>query len=226
MNRRRRRPLLTVTALCAVAAFSLSACGGGDDASDDKADKPVAGADTSGGSSPSASAGPSPRASAVPGRPKIELPADLTYDFEWPKTGDAKKDAVMADTQQRIRAVHMAVARQDPRDPAFRYYSEGEAAAGSQTFVQQFVATGDRITGVARYDKPNVKVNGDGTAGFVYCEDQSKGYRKNVKTGKIKKSQGSKDDYVLYNARLRLNDKGVWITERLISEVGSATCMP
>ncbi|MEV0845290.1 hypothetical protein AB0J21_05250 [Streptomyces sp. NPDC049954] len=225
MNRR-RRPLLTVTALCAVAAFSLTACGGGDDASDDKADKPVAGVDTSGGSSPSVSPSPSPSASAAPGRPKIELPADVTYKFEWPETGDAKKDAVMADTRQFLQATDMAISRQDPDDPAFRFYSEGDTAAGAQAYVQRFVDTHDRVTGLTRYSKPDVKINEDGTAGFAYCEDQSKSYRKSVKTGKTKLTQGSKDDYVLYNSRLRLNTKGVWVSEKLISVVGSATCQP
>ncbi|MFE9250953.1 hypothetical protein [Streptomyces sp. NPDC007088] len=213
-----------MTALCAVAAFSLSACGGGDDASDEKADKPVAGADTSGGSS--ASAGPSPSASTAAGRPKIELPADLTYDFEWPKTGDAKKDAVMADTRQYLQAVDMAIARQDPDDPAFRFYTAGESAAGAQAYVQRFVDTHDRTTGVMRYSKPNVQINDDDTAGFTYCEDQSKAYRKNVKTGKTKVTPATKDGYVLYNARLRLNGKGVWVTEKLVSDAGSDLCQP
>lgn len=224
MNRRRRRPLLTVTALCAVAAFSLSACGGGDDASDDKADKPVAGADTSGGSSPSASAGPSPSASAVPGRPKIELPADLTYDFEWPKTGDAKKDAVMADTQQFIRAVDLAITRQKPTDPAYRFYSEGTAASGSEDYIKEFVKGNDSITGVRRFYKPNVKVNADGTAGFVYCEDQGDAFDKNLKTGKAGRTERSKNSYLLYNALLRVNGQGVWVTEKLLSDRGSDVC--
>ncbi|CAM5381431.1 hypothetical protein SVIOM342S_09473 [Streptomyces violaceorubidus] len=36
----------------------------------------------------------------------------------------------------------------------------------------------------------------------------------------------TKDSYVLYASTLRKNSKGVWVTERLVSERGSAKCQP
>ena len=106
MNRRPR--LLATAAVGATAALLLTACGGGDDAS--KGNDKIAGADTGESASPS----PSANGSAAPGRPKIELPSDLTYTFEWPKTGDKEKDAVLADSEQFIKAVDMAIAEQEP----------------------------------------------------------------------------------------------------------------
>ncbi|MEV7142230.1 hypothetical protein [Streptomyces tauricus] len=91
----------------AVAALSLSACGG------DSPDDGVAGADTGAGTRKPGSPSASASASAVAGRPKIELPSDLTYAFEWPKTGDKEKDAVLGDSEQFIKAVDMAIAEQD-----------------------------------------------------------------------------------------------------------------
>ncbi|OON76031.1 hypothetical protein B1H18_22105 [Streptomyces tsukubensis] len=178
----------------------------------------MAGADTEEGA-----ASPTASASAASGRPKVELPSDLTYTFDWSKTGDKEKDAVLADSEQFVKSVDMAIAEQDPHGKAYRFYSEGEAAAGSQKFIQEFVDYKDRITGAKRYYNANVKINSDGTAGFVYCEDQNKAYNKSLKTGKADVTPASKDNYVLYSSRLRAK-KGVWITETLTAQRGSAAC--
>ncbi|MGY5008668.1 hypothetical protein ACWCY6_11370 [Streptomyces sp. 900105755] len=97
-------------------------------------------------SSASASDSASATATSAAERPEIKLPSDLSYAFEWSKTGDEKKDAVLGDTEQFIKAVDMAIADQDPLDEAYRFYSEGAAAAGSQKFIQEFVDYKDRIT--------------------------------------------------------------------------------
>lgn len=216
-----RRPTLPVAvALTAVAGLALSACGSGDDSS--KGNDKIAGADT--GDVTSATPTTSTSTSTASDRPKVELPSDLTYAFDWPKTGNAEKDAVLADSEQFIKAVDMAITEQDPLSKAYRFYSEGEAAAGSQKFIQEFVDYKDRITGAKRYYNANVKINSDGTAGFVYCEDQNKAYNKSLKTGKIDVTPASKDNYVLYSSRLRANEQGIWITETLTSQRGNAAC--
>ncbi|MFD4261267.1 hypothetical protein ACFWR9_27480 [Streptomyces sp. NPDC058534] len=217
---RRRPSLLAALTLTAAAALTLSACGGDDSSSDEK-DK-IAGADT--GSEPSTS--PSESAPAEADRPKIELPTDVTYKFEWDKTGDPVKDAVLHDAEQRIRAVDMAIAEQDPLHEAYRFYSEGEAAAGSQKYIQDFIDHKARTTGMTRYYGESVNVKGDGTASLVYCEDQSKAFNKFLKTGKTDVTSVTKDSYVLYAGTLRKNGKGVWVTERLVSERGSSKCQP
>jgi hypothetical protein len=212
----RPRPFPTAAAGATAALLLLTACGGG--AGEPKGHGEIAGA----GGAMSASAG----GSAVPsaGRPEIELPSDLTYTFEWPKTGDKDRDAVLSDSEQFIKAVDMAIAEQDPLHEAYRFYSEGTAAAGSQKFIQEFVAYKDRVTGAKRYYNSKVNINSDGTAGFVYCEDQNKAYNRSLKTGKTEVTPESKDNYVLYSSLLRVNKQGVWITERLTSQRGSAAC--
>ncbi|MGW3916996.1 hypothetical protein ACWEBX_36685 [Streptomyces sp. NPDC005070] len=216
MNRRSR--LLATAAVGASAALLLSACGGGGDKP--KANDKIAGADTG----DKASATPSPSATLSTGRPKIELPSDLTYTFEWPKTGDKNKDAVLSDSEQFIKAVDMAIAVQNPLHNAYRFYSDGTAAAGSQKFIQEFVDYKDRITGAKRYYDSKVAINSDGTAGLVYCEDQNKAYNKSLKTGKTEVTPKSKDNYVLYSSLLRVNKQGVWVTEKLTSQRGSIAC--
>ncbi|MGX1028407.1 hypothetical protein [Streptomyces sp. SAI-097] len=220
MNRR-RPTLLAALTLTATTALTLSACGSDDDSAAKDSDK-IAGADTS--SDPSTS--PSETAPAQPERPEIALPADVTYKFEWGKTGEAVKDAVLHDAEQRIRAVDMAIAEQDPLHKAYRFYSEGEAAAGSEKYIRDFVDHKARTTGVTRYYNESVSAKEDGTAALVYCEDQSKAFNKFIESGKTDVTSVTKDSYVLYASTLRKNSRGVWVTERLVSERGSAKCQP
>ncbi|MEU7717838.1 hypothetical protein [Streptomyces tibetensis] len=217
----RRPTLLAALTLTAAAALTLSACGS-DDSSKDKHNDKIAGADTGDKPSPSAS----PSESAASGRPKIELPADVTYEFEWKKTGDAQKDAVLNDAEQRIRAVDMAIAKQAPLDKAYRFYSEGAAAAESQKYIQEYVDHKARTTGLTRYYNESLTIKDGGTAALVYCEDQSKAFNKFLKTGKTDVTPVTKNSYVVYAGTLRKNDNGVWVTERLISQRGSAKCQP
>ncbi|MGW5633894.1 hypothetical protein [Streptomyces sp. NPDC003832] len=217
---KRRPTALAAIALTAAAALTLSACGSDDDSSDGN-DK-IAGADTETSKSPSPSAS---EPSSVE-RPKIELPADVTYKFEWADTGDAAKDAVLGDAEQRIRAVDMAIAEQDPLHEAYRFYSEGTAAAGSQSYIQDFVDHKARTTGVTRFYNETLTMKDNGTAALVYCEDQSKAYNKFLKTGKTDVTPVTKNSYVIYAATLRKNKNGVWVTETLNSQRGSAKCQP
>ncbi|MGW0821529.1 hypothetical protein [Streptomyces sp. NPDC002845] len=219
----RRPTLLTAIALTATAVLSLSACGSGDSSEDDANDK-IVGADTGNGMSASPSASASEPVAAD--RPKIELPSDLSYNFEWQKTGDEDKDAVLADREQSIQAVDMAIANQDPLDEAFLYYYEGEAAAQTEQYIKAYVEEEARTTGTYRYYNASVNVSGADTASLLYCEDQGKGFDMYLKTKEINKTPVTKNSYVLYSLQLRKNDKGVWTVEELESQRGSEKCQP
>ncbi|CAL9578863.1 hypothetical protein [Streptomyces sp. enrichment culture] len=220
MNRRRPTFLAALT-LTAAAALTLSACGSDDDSSGDN-DK-IAGADT-GSSMPSAS--PTTSEPSQSDRPKIELPADLSYTFDWPKSGDKDKDAVLADGEQSIKAVDLAIVKQDPLDKAYRYYYEGEAAAGTQEFIQAYVKENARVTGAYRFYDAVVNIRGKNSASLVYCEDQGKAYDMYLEPKKINKTPVTKNSYVLYNTQLSKNDKGVWVVQEMLSQRGSDKCQP
>ncbi|MGQ4389572.1 hypothetical protein [Streptomyces sp. SAS_270] len=219
MNRRRPR-LLTTAAAGATAALLLTACGGGDGGS--KGNDKIAGADT-GSESP---ASPTASGAGAVERPKIEVPSDVKYDFEWKKTGDADKDAVLNDAEQRIQAVDMAIANQDALDKAYLFYTEGTAAAGSQQYIQSYIDHKARTTGTTRFYNEDLTVKADGTAAFVYCGDQSKAYNKYLKTGKTDVTPVTKNSYVIYASVLQKNKSGIWVTERMTSQRGSSKCQP
>lgn len=208
-----------LTTLAVIAAVPLTGCGGED------TDAPAKGSDKAAEveepTPPATSAAP-----ASDGRPAIELPSDVTYAFDWGKTGDPVKDAVLADSEQRIKAVDLAIAEQDTLHEAYRFYSEGTAAAGSQRYIQEFVDHKARTTGFTRFYDANVTVHNDGTAALVYCEDQRRAFNKFLETGKTDVTPVTKDSYVVYAATLRKSENGVWVTERLTSQRGSAECRP
>ncbi|MFD5515232.1 hypothetical protein [Streptomyces sp. NPDC127066] len=214
------RPRLFPTAAAGATAalLLLTACGGG--VEEPKRHDGIAGA----GGAVSASAGGSAKPSA--GRPEIGLPPDLTYTFEWPKTGDKDRDAVLRDSEQSIKAVDLAIVNQDAVDKAYLFYYEGEAAAETQKFIQAYVKAKARTTGAYRYYAPAVKVNGADSASLVYCEDQSKAYDMYLEPKRIDKTAVTKNSYVLYNTRLHKNGKGVWVVEKLLSRRGSTKCQP
>ncbi|MEU6031450.1 hypothetical protein ABZ825_31245 [Streptomyces tauricus] len=217
----RRPTLLAAITLTAAAALTLSACGG-DSNSEDKANDKIAGADT--GDEKSAS--PSASASAAADRPKIELPSDLTYTFEWKKTGDKEKDAVLSDSEQSIKAVDLAIANQNALDEPYLFYYEGEAAAGTEQFIQNYVKNKARTTGAYRFYDPTVSVSKDGTASLSYCEDQGKAYVMYLNPKKVKKTEVTAKSYVIYHTSLKKNEKGVWVIQKIVSQSGSAKCQP
>ncbi|ANB08300.1 hypothetical protein SAM40697_4342 [Streptomyces ambofaciens] len=220
MNRR-RPTLLAALTLTTAAALTLSACGSDDGPSGDN-DK-IAGADTGG----EKSASPSPSAeSPGEGRPKIELPSDLKLVFEGGETGDPVKDAVLADSAERMRAVDAAIAGTDRDKEALGFYNTGKAREAAVSWVGQFEKAGATVTGEVRYFDRKVTLEGGTSAVLTFCADESKGFSKDKKTGDVDRTPVTKNSYVLYNTRLDKNAAGVWRTSQIISTRGAAQCQP
>ncbi|MER7773497.1 hypothetical protein ABTZ21_00620 [Streptomyces sp. NPDC096191] len=216
----KRRSLPVATALAATAALLLTACGGGDDKSDD-GDK-IAGADT--GGSPSATA-PSDAASDSADRPDITLPKDVQDVFEKWETGDTTKDAALADAARAQTAMNDAIVQGKTDTAGLTFYYEGKALTTSVKWVQKWLDAGITYTGTTRYFDPKVELFDAKSAGVSFCADETKAYNKERKTGKVDKSPATSDSYVLYNTRLEKNDQGVWRTTDGTSVRGSKTCV-
>ncbi|MGK5730648.1 hypothetical protein [Streptomyces sp. URMC 124] len=211
----------------AAAALALTACGSDakpkDDGKIDGAESaPAASSASPGKGAPSAGAG-----GGGAERPKIALPGDVHNVFEGGKTGDAQKDAILADNEQRINSVDEAVTSGDLNRPGFKYYSAESALASATQYVKDFQASGETFTGTTRYFNRSVTLlKTEGLAVVSYCTDETKAYSKNRKTGEVKSEPGSDKDYAFYNTRVKKNDAGVWQTVSVLSEEGSARCKP
>ncbi|MFF3452081.1 hypothetical protein ACFYXJ_33635 [Streptomyces sp. NPDC002667] len=216
----KRRTLPVATAFAATTALLLTACGGGSDTP--KANDKIAGADRGKTAPASPSASPSDDA----GRPEVTLPKDLSDKFENWRTGDAAKDAALADVGRRVDATNYAIAAGDAELPALGFYYSGTALADAGDWVTSIVKSGYSITGVNRYYNAKIDLFDSASAGVVYCEDQSKAFAKDRKSGKVIKTAVTAKSYVLYSTRLEKNKKGVWQTTKLTSQRGNKSCTP
>ncbi|MFJ2774033.1 hypothetical protein [Streptomyces sp. NPDC087300] len=221
----RRRPVLPVAAaLTTAAVLALSACGGGDGDSAKDNDK-IAGAGEGAGADTKKSASPSAPTDGVD-RPEVKLPKDVKNVFEGGKTGDAEKDAVLADNARWLDAL-IEAATVDAKDhPALKFYASGEGLVTSAEYVQGFHDNGKSFVGTIRYYDRQVTFLKEGVAAVTYCKDGTKTYPQDRKTGKVDRSvPASASDYAFFNTRVKKNDKGVWQTDSVTSTTGSKKCM-
>jgi hypothetical protein len=185
-----RRALTTTTAaLAATAALLLTACGEG---GDDKSSDDVKGAD-SGTKSPSASASDS----AGVDRPDVSVPKDLKLVFDFDKPSDAKHAAALADAENYVKAMYHGIAAQDPNDPAYQFYSDGQAEQYVKSQIQTWVKGGWTPTGTDQYyDAETTTLTGGKRVLVTFCENQGKAYSKDIKTDKILRTEENLDSYL------------------------------
>ncbi|MBZ6079995.1 hypothetical protein KVH15_02945 [Streptomyces olivaceus] len=214
----RRRSFLPVLMLTATAALTLSACGSDDGTAkrDEKTQRADEGSDQP----------VSPDSSVAAGRPRIKLPEDLTLVFEGSGTEGPEQDAVLADNAERMRAVDAAIAAADPGSEALGFYNTGKALEAAVSWVGQFQEANATVTGEVRYFDRRVTLKDESSAALTFCADESKGFSKDRKTGKVAKTPVTQNSYVLYDTRLDRNTDGVWQTSQIVSTRGATQCQP
>ncbi|GAB2876637.1 hypothetical protein GCM10027074_50860 [Streptomyces deserti] len=164
--------------------------GGGDDSSSGK----IAGDDTGA----TASASPSVSASADGiNRPEIKLPDDMKMVFEGRQTGDAGKDAILADNARAVSTVWQAMAYGDLKKSGMGFYCTGTALTGVYDYAKNNIARNIRWAGTRYYDR-QVTVFDKTSAAVTYCVDQSQADLKGRKTNKLQGTKTSSDSYVYY----------------------------
>jgi hypothetical protein len=214
------RSTLPIAAAALSAGLLLTACGGG---GADNSDKIQPSSTTA---NPTAtSAVPTATADAVK-RPSTALPKDLTMAFDWPKTGDATKDAVLGDGEQYIRALKRASAEDNLKDPAYQFYSRDDALSYAHDQIKANVDGGYAPMGQDHYYSAKVGLVRSGSATLSFCRDQSKVFSKVVKTGKVLRSAPNADSFIQYNLLLVKDghSNGVWQTSQITVIEGAKQC--
>ncbi|MFF2366475.1 hypothetical protein ACFVU0_27785 [Streptomyces sp. NPDC058122] len=207
------------TAFAAATALLLTACGGQGDSP--KANDGIAGADGGSTASPS----PSTSTSADADRPDITLPGDVKDKFEGWKTGEATKDAVLADAGRAQTAMNDAIIKGTSDTSGLAFYYKGKALTSSVKWVQKWLDAGISYTGTTRYYSPKVEIFDSKSAGVSFCADETKAFNKDRKTKKVDRTPAGNDAFVLYNTRLEKTAQGVWQTSDGTSVRGSKTCV-
>ncbi|MFF0728669.1 hypothetical protein [Streptomyces sp. NPDC004134] len=216
---RRRHTLPTALAAMAATSLLLTACGSDDGGGGD--DEKIKGAGDA-----SASSSSSPKESEEEAeRPEIGFPSYAKNEFEGRETGDAEKDAVLADNAERINSIDDAIFNGATDTEALSFYSTGEALASAKEFIDGYVEENEKWAGVTRYFDRTVSFRDDGAAVVIYCSDESGSViSKNPETAKLPDEPGTDRAFVLYNTRLEKNGDGVWQTTNVISKRGAEQC--
>jgi hypothetical protein len=205
----RRALPITAAALTTTAALLLTACGGSESPDD------IKGADT-------ASKSPSTSSPAVPesDRPDVSLPKDFRLVFDFDEPSDPDHAAALADAANYIRALNHGITQQNPDDPAYQFYSGAGAARYAKSQIQEYVDGGWTVTGTDRYYAAETSsMDGSKTTKTVmvtFCEDQSKAYGKEVKSGKVHYTEESLASYQKFSILMASqSDSPVWRAQHI-----------
>ncbi|MEV0639185.1 hypothetical protein AB0I77_30480 [Streptomyces sp. NPDC050619] len=129
----------------------------------------------------------------------MSVPKDFKLIFDFDKPSDAKQASALSDAQNYIRALKHGISKQDPNDPAYQYYSNGQAAQYAKSQIQAWVKGHWTVTGTDKYYDAGVTTLSGGKRELVtFCRNQGKSYSKEIKTGKILYTEENADSYVKY----------------------------
>lgn len=182
-------------ALAATAALLLTACGSGDDGDSKDKDK-IAGADEN-----SAKPEKSEEASGAPAADKpdgvdVSLPKSMNLVFDWNKPKDKNEAAAMDDAANYMRAIYRGVDKRTTKDAAVTAYSTGDGLHYAKVQINSRIDGGWTATGTRRHYQATTRSGPNGKSVEVaFCVDSSKFYGKEVKSGKVLKSEPSIKDF-------------------------------
>ncbi|MFF7469251.1 hypothetical protein [Streptomyces sp. NPDC008092] len=221
----KRRTLPAAAALAATAALLLTACGSGDDKAGDNAK--IAGADQD-TKTPTASASASGAPEAdKPDGVDVSLPKDVNLVFDWEKPKDKNEAAAMEDAANYVRAIYHGVYKRTSKVAAVTAYSTGDGLSYAQTQINDRVDGGWTATGTRRHYQATTRSASNGNSVEVdFCVDSSKFYGKEVKNGKVLKTEPSLADYDYFKIiMVKLpTSEGLWQASKVFVEAKAAKC--
>lgn len=207
---------LAAISIAASGILLLSACGGGDSGTSDK----IKGVQTV---APTGSPPTTPAASA--GAPAIKLPADVKVEIADPAPGkDAETTKAIGDLKYAIRALLDGTARGNGDVPSMTHAYTGVAGAYWTQRITAVRKSGQTITGTYRYYGLDMTLTGASGHGH-YCEDQSKAFGKNLKTGTVHTTPVTADSYVYYTVDATRNADGTWQISQVNWSKGAKECV-
>ncbi|MEV5155408.1 hypothetical protein AB0K81_26305 [Streptomyces werraensis] len=188
----KRRTLPVATAFAAAATLLLTACGGGGDPSGES----DAIADSSSGQGAKKPTKPTkPSGAPEEGKPDgvdVSLPEDMNLVFDWDKPKDGNEAAAMEDAGNHLRAIYRGVDKRTTKDAALTAYATGQGLHYGEVQINERIGGGWTGTGTRRHYDATTRSASNGTSVEVaFCSDASRFYGKEVKTGKVLRTEPS-----------------------------------
>ncbi|MCL7424158.1 hypothetical protein [Streptomyces sp. YS415] len=221
----KRRSLPVAAALATTAALLLTACGSEDDKS--SANDKIAGAEQNTGK-PTKSAQPSGApAQDRPDGVDVSLPKDMKLVFDWARPEGENEAAAMDDAANFLRAIYRGVDKRTTKDAALTAYGTGDGLRYGQVQINEWIKGGWTATGTRRhYDATTRSASNGSSVEVAFCSDASKFYGKEVKTGKVLKTEPSLKDFGHYKiimVKVPTGD-GLWQASKVFVETGAEQC--
>ncbi|MER7480521.1 hypothetical protein ABTX60_23270 [Streptomyces sp. NPDC126510] len=137
--------------------------------------------------------------------------------------------AALEDAANYIRALNHGITKQDPADPAFQFYSSGQAARYAHSQIEEYVDGGWTLTGTDRYYDAHVSPRDETekieTVSVTFCEDQSKVFGREVASKKVHRTKESPAGYQEFTLLMTsVKDNPVWRAQQVSVEGTSAAC--
>ncbi|MGI5427834.1 hypothetical protein [Streptomyces sp. CA-179760] len=216
----RRTLEATAATLTAAAALLLTACGSGAE----PPEEPKGARETG-----TRSASPTGTKRTHAERPDVSLPKDLDLVFDFDRPSDQDSATALDDAANYIRALNHGITKQDPEDPAFQFYSSGQAAQYAHSQIKEYADGGWTLTGQDRYYQAEAKPFDESqkvkTISVTFCEDQSKVYGKEVKSEKIHRTRESLASYQRFTVLLAfVKGKPGWRAQQVTVEEEAEEC--
>jgi hypothetical protein len=209
----RKHSVIAATVL--TLSMALAACGNGTDQPDE--------AFTPGDATPPAGTAPSPSASAT--RPAFAFPPYFRLTFDYPATGDPKKDAVLADLRTFWEAWYYAAGDPRAKRDQWKAYTTGNAAIFFSKPLETFRKNNSGTQGeISFYRVHFTRLSGD-EAIVVQCKDLRRYFGRNLSTGK-RIGSSSPEDYLQEALTLAPGGHGVWQVRSYSFKRGVAACKP
>jgi hypothetical protein len=207
---------MPVATVLAAAALLLTSCSSDSDPGDK-----IKGAEQE-ASSGSPSPKPSPSFSVKVA--DFGLPDDIKVEIESNTTGDKAKDQILKEQAEAIMARQRLYVDLDPNSRYLTRYYAGEARDFYVADIKKSKSAGRTITGTYRYYDRKVEQNTDDRAIVTYCEDRSKAFAKDIKSGEIQKTEPSPEDFIRNTATLRKTEHNTWLVQAFRGETSAKEC--
>jgi hypothetical protein len=227
--------VLTVTALAGALALTAG-CGGSQNKASLTANttgtstSAASTAPTTGAGSSSTSGASSPSSAPAATVPAAVLPPDFTIVTDDAPPSDPAQKAIWDGWLAEQRAFFQAASRQDPNDRLYQLWTgpEKQSNVDGTAIVRKSLGYyhdhGLTITGTDRFY--HWKIAGSDNLGthLTWCEDQSKTYDKDPKTGKVVVTAPSRTDFRYYRSTVQQGPDGRWITVWINGLEGDPNC--
>jgi hypothetical protein len=207
----------TIAAVIASLCIAASGCGSDSDSKQESTFVPRGGTTASGSAS-------STQAAAPPERPKFAFPSHLKLKFDYPATGEPRKDQVLADLRTFWEARYYALANTREKRDQWKAYAVGDAATLHSGILENFRKDDSGVQGTVSFYRARVTKATDIEATVLECVDLRHYFGRNLRTGK-REGTSSPGDYAQFGSRL-IRGKKAWLVNFQTWKRGVTECKP